>query len=56
LGVKGMGGRMAGCMRWEREGSTDSRNNQDVGGVGISKNGGGGNRAQEGRRVWVFAV
>ncbi len=24
--VKGMGGRMAGCMRWERGGSADSRN------------------------------
>ena len=24
--VKGMGGRVAGCMRWAREGSTDSLN------------------------------
>ena len=23
--VKGMGGRVAGCMRWAREGGTDSR-------------------------------
>ena len=24
--VKGIGGRVAGCTRWEREGKTDSRN------------------------------
>ena len=24
--VKGMGGRVAGCMRWAREGKTDLRN------------------------------
>ena len=23
--VKGIGGRVAGCTRWEREGNTDSR-------------------------------
>jgi hypothetical protein len=28
--VKGMGGRVAGCMRWAREGKTDSRNKKWV--------------------------
>ena len=43
--VKGIGGRVAGCTRWEREGRTDSRNQQDVGGTGVGQNRGGGSSA-----------
>jgi hypothetical protein len=52
--VKGMGGRVAGCMRWAREGRIDSRNRTWV--APESARMGGGNRAQEGRRGGVFAV